>query len=79
MSSRSNQTVSHDVDDKALYSAYVVLLATTYYFLLFHEIKLFPRNKQNPVTDFFVSKQAPQFESLYPLRLIFEFLGKNNP
>lgn len=48
-------------------------------FLLFQEIGEFPRKKQKPVIERLVSRQAPQSESVNPLKHILEFEGKKTP
>jgi len=50
----------------ALYSASVVDLATTLYFLLFHEIILPPRNTQYPIVDRLSIGDPAQSASQYP-------------
>ena len=55
--------ISQQVDAMDLYSASTEDLETTFYFLDLHEIKLSPRNKLYPVTNFLISGQPTQSES----------------
>lgn len=62
-----------------LYSASLEDLETVFCFLDLHETKASSKNIQYPVTDFLVSVQEAQSESVKPFRCRLDLAGKNKP
>jgi hypothetical protein len=52
-----------------MYSASVVLTTMLDFFLLYHEIMVYPKLKQHPEVIFLSETIPSQFESVYPLNV----------